>query len=219
MANTVKAWSYSAYAMYEQCPAKYKYEKIDKLPSPKSAAMERGNRVHKTLETFLMRPDIKEPPREAGDFSTELVDLKNMQPFVEQKWGFKKDWGSTTFFSKDVWLRSILDAGVIYPDNTATIIDFKTGKLYETNEDQVELFSLTVMARYPQIKSVDTRLWYVDSGDEVAREYNSSQKASLKKKWEKKVYPLFNDVKFPPKPNRFCGWCHFRRDNGGPCKF
>ena len=50
--NPVKSWSYSAYALYDQCPAKYRYAKIDKLPEPRSEALERGDRIHKEVEAY-----------------------------------------------------------------------------------------------------------------------------------------------------------------------
>ena len=32
--NAVTSWSYSSYDLHNQCPLKYKLEKIDKIPTP-----------------------------------------------------------------------------------------------------------------------------------------------------------------------------------------
>ena len=216
--SSVKSWSYTAYSTYSQCPLRYKYQKIDKLPEPKSDAMERGNAIHKKCENFLTNV-VDTVPHEARKFADQMEQLKGLNPFVEQKWGFTKEWKPTSWTGKDTWYRGIVDAGVLYPDNEADIVDFKTGKMYETNEDQIELFSLTVMLRWPQVRHVTARLWYLDSGDEIVREFPATDKVALRQKWEKKVGPMFADTIFAPKPNKFCGWCHFRKSNGGPCRF
>lgn len=216
--SAVKSWSYTAYSTYAQCPAKYKYQKIDKLPEPKSQAMERGNAIHKKCENYLTGITAA-LPTEAKHFAAQMQQLKTLDPFVEQKWGFTKDWRPTSWTGSATWYRGIVDAGVLYPDRTADIVDFKTGKLYETNEDQIELFALSVMLRYPEITHVTARLWYLDSGDEIIREHSASDKEALRKDWEKRVGPMFADTIFAPKPNKFCDWCHFRKSNGGPCRF
>jgi len=48
----------------------------------------------------------------------------------------------------------------------------------------------------------------------------------LKKEWVARTKAMLNDKKFAPKPNRFCGFCHFRKDNvaqaitgGGRCQY
>lgn len=219
MTNGVKSWSYSAYALYDQCPQKYKYVKIDKMKEPQSEALERGNRIHKLGERFLL-DQTKTVPVEYRHFASMLEQLKELEPFVEQEWGFDKSWRESGYRDwNKTWFRAKLDAGVIYPDKTAEAVDFKTGKLYKTNEDQVELFGAVMMTRYPQVTHVTTRLWYLDSGDEIIREYTAADRPKIIKKWEQKVGPLFADQKWAPKPGPLCKWCHFRKDNGGPCRF
>ena len=39
----------------------------------------------------------------------------------------------------------------------------------------------------------------------------------LKALWEQNVKPMFKDEIFAPLPSYMCRWCHFRKDNGGPC--
>lgn len=218
--NGVKAWSYSAYALYKQCPLKYKLTKIDKLKEPQSKAMARGNAIHKKCEDYLVSTQEIPVPKEALTFRPQMEQLKGLDPFVEQKWGFTNQWDATKgFFGKDVWLRVICDAGVIYPDNTADVVDFKTGKLYDTNEEQIELFANAVMFRYDHITHVTARLWYLDSGDEIIREFSRTERDKVREKWEKQIYPMFTEEVFAPRPNNFCKWCHFRKDNGGPCPY
>ena len=95
------------------------------------------------------------------------------------------------------------DVAVLYDDNTADLIDFKTGRKYDTNEEQVELFSAGIFMKFPHIEGVTTRLWYVDQAtdNEVIREYSRGDFERIKKDWEKKIVPMFKDKRFAPTPN------------------
>jgi len=223
MSNGVRAWSYSALAQYETCPAQYKYARIDKLPQPEVPAFKRGNRIHKEAEDYVVGK-IKEVPQSCITFEDQFKQLRDLDKeaelFVEQEWGFDRNWGRSGWRDwNKTWLRGKVDVGVLYGDNEATIIDHKTGQLYETNEDQIELFALTVMCRFPEITMVDTRLWYLDSGVEIDREFFGKDREKLKKKWEQKVAPMFQDEKFPPRPNFKCKWCPYSQRKGGPCQY
>ena len=46
-------WGYSKLETFEKCPQKFKYQFIDKLPQPGSAAMERGSKMHESIESYL----------------------------------------------------------------------------------------------------------------------------------------------------------------------
>lgn len=222
-ANAVKAWSYSRWADYDQCPAKFKYKHLDRLPDPGSPAMARGNTIHTLAEDFTTGK-IKTLPKELVNFKAQFAHLKKLNPQVEQQWGFRADWsftGRSGWFGDDVWFRAKADAMVVYEDDTGDIIDHKTGKKYETNEKQVRLFALAGFKRYPQLKEITTRLWYLDqpTDNEVILEYTAADAKLIQKDWDKWTQPMFNDRKFPPKPNDKCHWCPFRKAAGGPCKF
>lgn len=228
----IEAWSYSRYADYKQCPLKFRLKYIDKLKEPGSAAMDRGTDIHGIAESYVSIATARKPPAMPEEL-THVADfaeyLRANDAIVEVEWGFKNDWswiGRPGWFGKDVWFRAKADAHVLYDDNTALLVDWKTGKKYETNEDQVELFALAAYKRYPNLTEVDTRLWYIDIPDpkntgenEVQRVYKASEMSAIEKDWSRKVVPMFKDRKFAPTPNQRCRWCHFRKENGGPCKY
>lgn len=213
-----QTWSYSRYEAYALCPLKYKLKFIDKLPEPGSPAMERGNVVHKEAADYISakRSDL---PDSCSSFRVLMKQLRGLNPVVEEKWGFTRNWRPTGFFDKKVWLRSILDAGVVYDDDTAEVIDHKTGKRYATNDAQVELFALTAFRHWPSVKHVTTRLWYLDSGEEVVNSFKREDAEKLQTKWEKNTAPMFEQQNWRAKPNDKCRWCHFRRSNEGPCSY
>lgn len=218
--SQVTSWSYSAFELWAKCPAAYKYAKLDKLPDPPSKALLDGRVAHKEIEDYL-RGEPAIPAKGWKHFKWLLEELRDApKVLIEQKWAFNRDWREAAWFrDKTTWLRSVVDAGVIYDDNVVEIIDWKTGKQYATNEDQVELFALTAMVRYPMAPTVLTRLAYLDSGAQVPNEFNAKDRDKLKAKWEAKVRPLFQETTWAPKPNDKCGWCNFSRSKGGPCKY
>jgi hypothetical protein len=115
----------------------------------------------------------------------------------------------------------VLDAVVVYEDNTAVVIDHKTGRKYATNEDQMRLFGLAAFKKFPELTEVSTRLWYLDQPEdnEVEFTYYKREEAKIQKDWEKAIQPMFNDRKFPPRPNDKCKWCFLGVSKGGDCKF
>lgn len=226
----VTAWSYSRWADYEQCPLYFKLKHLDKIKPPGSAAMDRGSDIHKEGENYLNAP--KKPrkvPANYAHFAEQLEELYALKPMVEQQWGFTQEWTPATgrggdvngWFAKDTWLRIVCDVAVEYDDHDYDIIDFKTGRKYDTNEHQVELFSCAPFMRNPATQKVTTRLWYLDQpvDNEVIREYTRKDFEAIRRDWTKRIQPMFNDRRFSPKPNQKCRWCHFRKDNGGPCRF
>jgi CRISPR/Cas system-associated exonuclease Cas4 (RecB family) len=227
-AALVTAWSYSRYNDYKTCPLMFKLKHIDKIKPPGSAAMDRGSDIHKLGENYLKAPTPKVPV-EYKHFDKQMKELAALNPRVELQLGFTDQWTKATasardphgWFAKDTWLRIVCDVDVRYDDHTADIIDFKTGKKYDTNEEQVELFSCAPFMEDPQMTAVTTRLWYLDQpkDNEVIREYTRKDFEAIKKDWAKRVRPMFNDRRFAPKPNPKCRYCHFRAENGGPCKF
>lgn len=222
----ITAWSYSRLSLFEECPAKYKYRNIDKLPEPKSPAMARGIKVHKEIEDFLNGKTGVVP--ESGEaFEDELWELRELgtengaELIVELKWAFTKSWKPTTWMKKNVKARVILDAGVIYEDHHADVIDHKTGKFYADSpyKDQMALFAAATCKRYPDVQTVTTRLWFLDADKEVIEEFTRAEALEALEEIEERADMLLAATRFPPRANRFCNWCHFRKGNGGPCKF
>lgn len=241
MSNGVTAWSYSRYADYKLCPLKFKLKHIDKMKEEGSPAMQRGSDIHKEGESFLTAPPPmgrkpKPPvvPPAYVHFKEEMLQLRGLDPLVEQQWGFTQEWQPASasgrdphgWFAKDTWLRIVTDVTVVYDDNTADIIDFKTGRMYDTNQEQMDLFAAGPFMKFPNVEAITTRLWYLDVPDPkgegenvVTQEFTRDDFERIKKEWNARVVPMFKDKRFAPKPNDRCKWCSFRKSNGGPCKF
>lgn len=220
----IKAWSYSRYELYVQCPLRFKLRHIDKLPEPPAPAKDRGNMVHKGAAAYLLGTAALPAEFVHPDhikLAKQLLDFPAKQ--VEQQWGFTSTWMPTGWFGSTTWFRSILDVGLLYDDMAYEDIDWKTGKKYGSNQDQMETQALAVMCRIKPVRHVSTRLVYLDAGEQDFYEFPARDKEKLMRKWELKVAPMFADDMFVARPNDKCKWCAFSRSNwtgqGTPCKF
>lgn len=220
--SMMTAWSYSRYAAYEQCPLQCKLRFLDKIGTVTSEAMERGAEVHRQLAAYIMGGPVELPtvhPKVRYIYD-EMRAFSDDHKIVEQQWGFTRNWTPTGWFAKDTYTRVVLDVAMLYEDMSGEAIDHKTGKRYDdSNDDQMELFAVGFMCKYPPATRVTTRLIYVDAGSESFMEFDRAQLPGLIDKWERKIYPMMTDTVFAPKPNHRCRFCPFRKDAGGQCRF
>lgn len=223
----VTAWSYSRYAAYANCPLQFAEKFLTGWKDPGSPAMDRGNDIHKASAAFVSNV-ADTLPREAMQNPVVLQTMQEIRSVptdkkqVEQQWGYTSDFKATGWFGADTWFRSVLDAGVMYDDLTYELVDWKTGKRYGSNDEQMETQALAVMGRFAPVKHVTTRLVYIDeagSNPFEFAEFPATHKEKLAAKWRNKVSPMFNDTVFAPRPNDKCRFCHFSRDKGGKCAF
>lgn len=227
MKNPITAWSYSRLALYELCPLKFKLQNIDKVPTAGSPAMERGDKIHKGVAAFLQgKNDTLPADAMVFDNMTNLIQqikgfgASNIQ--IEQQWGFRGDWKPCGWFDRGndkVFFRSVLDAGVMYEDLTFEGIDWKTGKKYGSNMEQMETQAIAAFNKFPPITHFTARLAYLDQGEFEFEEFPATAKVSLQNKWAKRVKPMMTDEVFAPRPNDKCRFCDFSRNKGGQCAF
>ncbi len=235
--SLLTSWSFSRWSDYEQCPFKFKLKHIDKLKEPKNAAMERGNVIHQLAEDYV-KGKLKKMPPELVKFKKRFEERKaqytkrSIINIVEDQWAFTKAWVRTKWDDwKLCWLRIKLDHAVSVDGSTMVITDYKTGQFrmsdVEKYEMQLELYVLACFLLHPFIQVVKPRLEFLDLGvtfpsapvDVERLTFTREDLPRLQAEWEARIQPMFKDTIYAPKPNRFCNWCHFRKANGGPCKF
>jgi CRISPR/Cas system-associated exonuclease Cas4 (RecB family) len=210
------SFSNSSIKLYETCPYKYKLQRIDKFQEPTGPAAERGKTIHTELETALVGLPIYSEVTEYWE--PFINELKAMGAKPEVELGFTKDWEPCEFAAGEVWLRGVLDV-LSLNNTTAYVADWKTGKERDY-EDQVKLYAVMVMAAYPEIEEVKLEILYVDGKKKVS--YGSIKRADFEvlRDWvTNRILKIEADDIYAPKPSFNCKWCHFRKDNGGPCRW
>jgi len=215
---TIKTWSYSGYKCYCQCPLKAKFKRVDKLMEPGSPAMDRGTAIHQLAQDFV-EGNLKSVPDELKLFSAAFKMLRKQEAECELEWGFNASWEPCAYMGKDIWLRVKTD--VIYgdPNGALTIIDHKTGRIYDDHKEQLQLYALAGFLRNPNARQITAQDWYLDQDAMTEEVFLAEQMPALKATWDRNIYPMLHDTIFPAKPGPLCKYCHFRRSNGGPCSF
>lgn len=221
MTGNITAWSHSRLVQYERCPRQFKFNNVDKVPVPASPVMERGKVLHTQVAAYI-KGNLAEPPAAAVNFKWLLDAVRDFPEdsrIIEQQWGFTRDWSKCGWFGGEVYLRSIIDAGVVYDDHTAELIDWKTGKKYGENEDELKLFAATGFRRFPHLLKITTRLVYFDMIDQDFNEYSVKEVPAIMADFDKRAARLLGDSTYPARPGNHCRWCSFSKDKDGPCQF
>lgn len=206
----VKSWSLSALHLYEQCPSKFKKERLEGRPRETSPALERGIDIHAKLENYLNGLITGMPP-ELKKLETEIKNIKKHDPAVEEEYVFDKNWkpikGPNAWRDKNAWLRAKLDIRV-----DDFLVDLKTGRHYPKYIEQAELYSLLTFILHPDITSIDVEFWYTKTGDVVSYTFDRSMIDESIKKWQARVDKLFNEKDWLPTENQYCNWCNFQKE-------
>jgi CRISPR/Cas system-associated exonuclease Cas4 (RecB family) len=242
----ITAWSYSRFTDYIKCPALAKFKTIDKLREPDSPSGLKGTRVHslaavwatkklppKDKDNAVFYPELvalvkaKKIPVELECFKEEFQALRQLNNLeVEQQWAFDQNWNTTSWFDPSCWLRVKVDLHYLETvkkgmlrNTTVVVVDHKSGKEYEDHKQQRSLYALAALLMYPDAKKITASHWYLDAGVERKDVWLASALPQLKKEWLQKTTALLHDHTFAPNPTDKCRFCHFRKDNKGPCKF
>lgn len=206
------AWSYSALDSFEVCPFRHFKTKIEKsIVEPQTEALLWGNQVHKALE-LRVRDNTPLPERMKSyePLAAKIAARANGCTMgTEQKLALTKDLRETTFFAKDVWLRSILDIS-IEKGTRAFIGDWKTGK---KNPDsmQLKLSAAVYFATRPWIDEVTNAFIWLQSGEVTVEKFEREQTHEI---WQeflprvKRMEDAITNGAFPQRPSGLCrAWC------------
>lgn len=218
----ITAWSFSRLQDYRKCPRFAMLKHVNGQKEPGNDAMARGSRIDQAITDYI-DGKAKTLTPEAVSFKAEFTELRKRKAVTQEQWAFNKNWEQVDWFSKDAWCRIKTDVYLFsLESNSLLIVDNKTGKLNPVHEEQVKLYAVGGLITFPTVDVVDPRLWYTDQGVEMPDKavlYKREDLPALKKYWEKETKSMLNDKRFAPKPSNACRWCHFRKENGGPCEF
>ena len=208
-------WSYSRLGDYEKCPRLYKYRHVDRLPEPKGDALARGIAIHEEVEQYLFGQAPL--PSKFDKFRAYIDDVKSKPGLVvEDLWALTREWGNCTPKSPLAWWRGKLDA-YWREGEQASVVDWKTGRVYDSNMDQMKLYAAAVMSRDLEVEEVRVSLVYFDQGEEHSEVYTRDRLEWAQGQFKARAGRMEDDTVFTPRPGSACRWCAHRKSKGGPC--
>ena len=176
-------WSYSSLSLFQQCPKKYHHLRVLKdIVEPQSEQMRYGLELHKAAEEYI-RDGVDLPP--GFEFMRESLEKLKALPgekYCEYKLGLTRDLEPCEFFADDVWWRGIADLLVINGDE-ARVLDYKTGKDKYADTKQLEILSLAVFKKFPQVKVVRAGLLFVIHTNFIKAKYEREKEMEMWNKW------------------------------------
>jgi hypothetical protein len=227
----IRSWSHSKLVEADKCMRRVWLMHDQRIPEPQRPlppgktehANDRGTRIHTGCELYVKgEADILVPEAEKH-FGPEIDFLRVLYGegvvSLEGEWGVDQEWEPCDW--KTAWHRCKLDA-LVFPDPTEAIaIDYKTGKRWGNevkHGEQMTLYALNTVLRYPEVERVRTELWYLDQNEIATKTFTRDQALRFKQGFHKRGLNLTTATEFPPRPNIFsCKWCMYGPWGTGHC--
>ncbi len=220
----LRAWSYSALKVYEECPYRSYIQKVKKIQEPSGPAAERGTMIHQEAEDYV-NGTLGEFPDSCKKFKSEFEHLRAMyidaKVELEGEWGFDLEWQPVGWMEGATWARIKLDALVHEDEQSARVIDYKTGKKWGneiSHSQQGLLYAIGTFFRYPHLEYVQVEFWYLDKGETTKKQYTREQAMQFAPGWHKRAIVMTTAVDFDPTPSKdSCRWCSYRKGEHPEC--
>ena len=231
-------WSFSQWETYNQCPAKWKYKSVLKLPSsPPGPAAARGLSMHDRCEKYIMGEiDLEtclkgDHTRRFGSKGEAKIDPTyipvldrfknhpNGDRYTEHRMGFDSEWYLSGGVSKTAACIGVLDA-VRCEDGVLDIGEWKSGTPKETHGDQRKLYALFGLRKWLHVSEVRVTTYYMEgTADPQRLVVKPTAEQKLRDLWGGRTAQMQKDQILAPRPGEGCRWCDYSRNNGGPCQF
>lgn len=233
-------WSFSQWEAYNQCPQKWNFASVQKLPrKPSGPAAARGTDMHDRVEGYItgqineerlvwgdttMRFGSKKPAivnRKFVPMLNTFRDHPNGDRYAELKLSFDDEWylaGSVA--NKEAWVIAVLDAAKVL-DGVVDIGEWKSGQPKDTHADQRKLYALAGLRKWVGCSEVRVTTYYLEDTAPPQRiVVKPTAEEKLKDLWKGRVERMVEDKICAPRPGDYCRWmCDFAASKGGPCVY
>ena len=218
------AWSYSALKVFEECPYRTYISRVKKIAEPSSPAASRGSEIHQQAEDYVAGL-LGEMPETLKKFKDEFEELRTLyadaKVELEGEWGFDLDWQPVGWMTPKTWARIKLDALVHEDDNSARVIDYKTGQKWGNeigHSQQCLLYAIGAFFRYSELQFVQTELWYLDKGLTTKKQFTREEAMTFAPGFYKRAVAMTTCIDYEPKPSKNnCKWCSYRKGDFPEC--
>ncbi len=227
--------SYSSVSTYETCPAKYRFQYLERLPTSPSPALAFGDSLHKALQRFHSRPVPVPPSLEdlletlAGvwvsdgyaDASEEAAYLDHGRAVLTQYHADNADRyriPAATEFRFTIDVEGVAFTGVIdrmdrIPGGGYEIIDYKTNRRLPTRaavDADLQLSVYHMAAR--EIWGIEPdrlTLYYLLPGQRMTTTRTTADTDEVRRRIAI-VAERIEAGMFEPRENPLCNWCDFQ---------
>lgn len=207
-------WSYSKLKNHETCPKRHFHVDIARdVQEEESDQLIEGKILHDAMARRL-DPAKKTPLPLGLDHLEPWADMLEKAAIggrigTEIKAALNRDFGSTTYFARDVWFRGVLDVLVVKGE-VAIIADWKTGKVSEDNP-QLALFAALTFAQRPEVKAVRTEFFWTRTMERSRKDFTRADMPGFWAEMLPRVARLEAAAAtsdYPAKPGFLCrSWC------------
>ena len=221
---TLRSWSYSLLTVFESCKYRVKLARVDKVPDlqPKTYA-DRGTAIHQEAEDYVTGKAAL--THNLRHFADDLLALNTHyakgRVICEEEWGFDPNWVVSDWNS--AWLRLKCDVVVHLTPQHLAVIDYKTGKRFGNemkHKEQLQLYALCALIRYPEIEEVTCELWYLDQNELADFTMERKSLGKYLQIFNKRGSAVTSEKVFKPSANIIsCKYCPYSPDNQGECQY
>lgn len=222
-------FSPSNMSSYQTCPRKFQAQSLTKEIQWKASKQKsRGTLIHNGLEKACKHgvQAVSTWPEgvDAGYVTQQVMDTRQQvasgaQMYIEHELTINDKFKPTGWWDEDAMLRAKADMLILPPmadQNLADVIDFKSGRIYDTEDFQLRVEALLVHLIY-QRPIVNYAYWYVDQGQTVDGSIDFRNGLAPVQDiidLMKEMRMTIRDGYFPPKKNKFCAWCDLTNTPG-----
>ncbi len=230
----------SSVKTYEQCPRKYYYSYIEKLPKKTFEHFDLGTLVHGALEFFHSEyPDESKRPNDLQQLMSESLKRQwdkmivksniSRETFIDAKTllkGYLSNIIKTGLSSSIIALedsfeiqlndefvmRGVVDRVDLDNDGTLHIKDYKTNKTdkYMT-PFQLQAYGLYLFNKYENIDKFKASYIMLKLGCKpMSYTFNNEDVEKVKNKLIEYAESIYNEEKWGAKPSKLCDWCDFK---------
>lgn len=225
------SFSYSRWSLWRKCPKAFKLQHVDKLPMETGEALLKGRRIHDEIAGYLEGKTTEQPKSLSKKFAimgAQIAGVPSGDMLVEKQMAFDKDSRPVGWFGANAYFRFIWDVGITASPTEVQAVDWKTGRPYDSYDDQKQMFALPAFWLNPNLESFTGHWVYLDHGDVHTTTFTRDQvygptgdpaaNDGLHGMWKANAAMMESDIAFRPTPSReACKWCEFGPNKQNIC--
>ena len=203
-------WSFSSLKQYVNCPRQYHEVKVLKRYETKPThQMLYGTDVHEALEKYAKDgTDLPHNYKRFASLVDPLLEIEGTK-YPEYKMALDGNKTPCDFYSKEYWVRGIVDLLIISGD-TAFIVDYKTGSDKYPDMKQLKLMALMTFIHFPEVKTVRAGLLFILHNNFMPEEY---AREGMEELWGafapdlERLRLSYENGTWQANPTPLCRWC------------